>query len=75
MSKALKNYIKVYEEDLLTKILAKESKPASNHSALATSYLIHREISEYLRAKLIDWVLHCTEVCFMEEDNIFFFVV
>jgi hypothetical protein len=35
----------------------------------------HPDMDEMLRAKLIDWTLHCTTVCQMEEKNIFFIVV
>jgi len=42
---------------------------------LLSGYSLHEEISESLRARLIDWVLHCTQVCEMEERNIFFVVV
>ena len=35
----------------------------------------HPEINESLRARLIDWILHCTKICDMEEKNIFFVTV
>jgi len=38
-------------------------------------YIMHEEISEALRARLIDWILHCTQVCEMDDRNIFFMVV
>jgi hypothetical protein len=36
---------------------------------------MHPEITELLRARLIDWIYHCTHVCEMEERNIFFQVI
>jgi hypothetical protein len=37
-------------------------------------YFNQPEITESLRARLVDWVLHCTHVCEMEENNIVFHV-
>ena len=37
-------------------------------------YFNQPEITESLRARLVDWVLHCTQVCEMEDKNIFFLV-
>lgn len=37
--------------------------------------MLHEDISEGLRARLIDWILHCTQVCEMDDCNIFFIVV
>ena len=42
---------------------------------MARGYLLHEDISESLRARLIDWILHCTQVCEMEDRNIFFIVI
>lgn len=44
-------------------------------SSLNSVYKYHPDISEQLRAKLIDWILHCTIACGIEEDNIFFIAI
>jgi hypothetical protein len=47
----------------------------SKDKTYQTAYQHHEDISESLRARLLDWILHCTQVCEMEDKNIYFIVV
>jgi hypothetical protein len=60
-----------YEEELIKTLLDKERLDKGFYDISEK----HPDINEILRAKLIDWVLHCTKVCNMEEHNILFIVI
>lgn len=67
------HYLQVYESDLVTKYLNQENEDSV--SSVSSDSIIHKEVNEYTRAKLFDWVYHCTDICLMLEENIFFMVV
>ena len=64
------NYLKHYEDTLIKNYMEGNNEEEYYHLQSR-----HSEIDETLRAKLIDWVQHCTSVCSMEEKNIFFLVI
>eukprot|EP00347_Sterkiella_histriomuscorum_P021949 403332210 len=70
------NYMGSYENNLLRFYLEADiDTQLSSNGNQENGYSRHTEINEVLRARLIDWVLHCTQICQMEEKNIFFIVV
>lgn len=64
------NYLNSYEETLMV-----HYSDMSNKFIRHFDYKRHEGMTEALRARLIDWILHCTHVCNIEEKNIFFLVV
>ncbi|CDW90722.1 UNKNOWN [Stylonychia lemnae] len=66
------NYLINYEETLLCHYLL--SDRLSRDFFTQRCYSMHQEIDTQLRARLLDWILHCTQVAQMEEKNIFFII-
>ena len=66
------SYLESYEPNLISHFSQNDQMLEQKYSR---GYILHEEISEALRARLIDWILHCTQVCEMEDRNIFFMVV
>lgn len=69
-------YLDSYENSLITHYYYQDTMMQEALAELPKdNYLMHKDITESLRARLIDWILHCCQVCEMEERNIFFLVV
>lgn len=64
-------YLESYEETLMSHYMSLDCHTDERE---VQSYYQQTEITESLRARLLDWVLHCTQVCEMEDRNIFFIV-
>lgn len=74
LSREYLRYLDSYESTLMHNYLEHDIN-SRNDNSYHSGYSLHEEITESLRARLIDWILHCTQVCEMEERNIFFMVV
>lgn len=75
LSRELASYVTNYEGRLLEFYSMESAKWHSSLLDQVESYERHPEITEALRARLIDWILHCTQVCEMTERNIYFIVI
>ena len=64
------SYLKSYEDTLLQHYYANSANHCRDYD-----FSRHHGLTEDMRAKLIDWVLHCTHICKIEEKNIFFLIV
>ena len=71
LSDEIMRYLESYEDTLMDHYITLDRISDDNQ---VQGYYQQTEITESLRARLLDWVLHCTQVCEMEDRNIFFIV-